>query len=134
MKEWQALSQMERLQPKEHPLPPPLPGQVAMPKPNASPTSSGHKPRTFCGKAVDVVDVNNASTDDLLTLPCMTVERVRMIEAYRREHETLATVEDVGRICSLKPHEVEKLRSRVSFSLAGNQRTESSAGKRVVDF
>ena len=134
MKEWQVLSQIERLQPKEQPLPPPLPGQVSMPKPTASPTKSSPNPRTFFGKAVNIVDVNNASTEDLLTLPCMTVERVRMIEAYRRQHEALAMVEDVGRICSLKPHEVEKLRSLVSFSSAGNQPTASSAGKRVVDF
>lgn len=134
MKEWQPLSQMERLQPREQPLPPPLPGQVSMPKPAASPARSGTTPRTFFGTPADLVDVNNASTSELLTLPCMNVERVRMIEAYRKQHEALATVEDVGRICSLKPHEVEKLRSRVSFSSVGNQQTASSAGKRVVDF
>jgi len=79
-------------------------------------------------------DVNSASEEDLALLPYMNQARISSILALRQRRQSFASVEDLGRVCSLKPHQIENLRPYVIFGTASSSSPLDMTGPRVVDF
>lgn len=134
MTQWERVAQIKRLLPKERAAPPPLPGKYV------EATGVKAEPRRLSDRtkrarpAAAQVDVNIASRDELLTLPFMTTARAKAIEKQRAEQQGLGSIEELGKLCSLKPHEVEALRDRTVFRLSAPTKAGTSIGKRIVDF
>ncbi|GAC1625664.1 MAG: hypothetical protein NVS4B2_04390 [Chloroflexota bacterium] len=61
------------------------------------------------------VDINSAPIDALLALPHVTLAMATALMGERALRGGFATVEEVGEFLFLQPHEVERLRDRVSF-------------------
>ncbi|MBN2566150.1 MAG: DUF4339 domain-containing protein, partial [Candidatus Eisenbacteria bacterium] len=81
-----------------------------------------------------LVDINSAEADRLVLLPSMTLAHARLIEKERQARLGFTTVEEVGRLLGLQPHQVERLRPLVTFSVYSPAGGAAPAGKRLIDF
>lgn len=134
MTQWERVAQIKRLLPRERAAPPPLPGTAVGSTGVKAESRRGAGRTKRLPSMATQVDVNIASRDELLTLPFMTAARAKAIEKQRVEQQGLSSVEEIGKLCSLKPHEVEALRHRTVFRLSAPTKAGTSIGKRVVDF
>ena len=107
MDEWVALSTVRELMPAKKPAPPPLPSGPT--KVLSSPNPSLKKP--------DTVDVNLCRLESLLPLPGMNRDRVLLIKKYRQERGPLLSLEEVARLCKMRPDEAAHLNGLLSFSV-----------------
>lgn len=82
------------------------------------------------------VDLNNASLDELLTLP--NINQVDAEELIRERDRSIGfeTVEQVGHFLELQPHQIERLKKKVVLKPYKGQGSKlmTSARKRVIDF
>ncbi len=90
------------------------------PSPSAVPQRSG-------------VDLNNASEQDIASLPGVGVIVAKRAVGLRESRGGFHTLEDFGQALNLKPHVVERLRPLVSVS-PPQQFGRSDSSGRVVDF
>ncbi|PJI07517.1 MULTISPECIES: DUF4339 domain-containing protein [Clostridium] len=81
---------------------PPLPDEINMSSQN--------------DKKTDKIDINNCSLDDLLNLDCMNLKNSKLILDKRKDGMVFNSVEDVGQLLQLKPHQVEEIREKLSFN------------------
>lgn len=81
-----------------------------------------------------LVDVNNASVEDLLSLEAMTLERAELLISERASRLGFACVEEVGEVLGLQPHQVERLRGQVRIGEFKRDGPVTSARGRVIDF
>lgn len=63
------------------------------------------------------VDLNTASRDEIAALPGMTTERCDSVIAARRQRGRLRNLDDLVGVAGLKPHELVRIRDRVTFSV-----------------
>lgn len=99
--------------PPPPPPPPPAPGMAPPPPPPAA-ASGG-------------MNVNSASVDELLGLPGVTRDAAERLVRERARRGGFATVEEVGEVLGLQPHQVEELRGEVELG-------RGARAGRVVDF
>ena len=107
MDEWVALSTVRELMPAKKPEPPPFPSgpTKVLPAPSPSP------------KKLATVDVNLCRLESLLPLPGMTRDRVLLIKKYRKERGPLLSLEEVARLCKMRPDEAANLNGLLGFSV-----------------
>lgn len=134
MTQWERVAQIKRLLPRERATPPPLPGTATESSDVGADSRRGAARSKPVRSSAVQLDVNVASREELLTLPFMTTARVKAIEKQRTEQHGLSSIEELGKLCSLKPHEVEALRDRTVFRLSAPTKAGTSIGKRIVDF
>lgn len=135
MAEWASLSAVPHLVPKKKSAPPPIPKRSTdaasapplpqRPRPTAAAASQAMPASTSAS------DVNSCSADEMLSLPGMTKSRVAAVVAHRKERGPIQSLDELGSVCGMKPHEVHRLRGRIGFGL---QPAGAGAGRRVVDF
>ncbi|MBN1459191.1 MAG: DUF4339 domain-containing protein [Armatimonadetes bacterium] len=102
--------------------------------PTGLPTD-GIKTRFVDGeRGSELVDINSAEADRLVLLPSMTLAHARLIENERQARLGFTTVEEVGQLLGLEPHQVERLRPLVTFSVYSPAGGVAPAGKRLIDF
>jgi DNA uptake protein ComE-like DNA-binding protein len=73
------------------------------------------------------VDVNNAPLEDLLALPGMTRARAERVVQERGARGGFTDVDQLGQLLGLQPHQVQRLRPRVTFGRVAPR-------ARMVDF
>lgn len=136
MAEWKPVSSVSRLLPTERPAPPPTPPLGTIRSRLAPPAANRAAPATTPPRVSTTppIDVNSASAEQLLGLPFMTVARVKAVTRAREASQGLASVDDLIRVCSLKPHEADELGPRVAFHAMAPGKSGAVLGKRVVDF
>ncbi|RXZ77883.1 DUF4339 domain-containing protein [Paenibacillaceae bacterium] len=76
------------------------------------------------------VDVNRASQEQLLNLPSIGIVGAKRIIQERSSSGGFATVEEIGTLLGLKPHQVERLRPLTVFSPLNDRNPVG----RIVDF
>lgn len=99
--------------------PPPVPAGYA---PAVSPA-----PSQAAASAEQPVDVNNAPLEDLLALPGMTRARAERVVQERGTRGGFTDVDQLGQLLGLQPHQVQRLRPRVTFGRVAPR-------ARMVDF
>jgi hypothetical protein len=85
-------------------------------------------------KQRQLVDLNNASLDDLLYLPGLALESARQLIHERQSRLGFQSVEEVGELLGFSPHKVQRLRERVRIEPFVGTGHTTSARRRVVDF
>jgi hypothetical protein len=91
--------------------PPPVPAAHA-PAASPAPVSARAAPAAM---AEEPVDVNNAPLEDLLVLPGMTRARAERVVQERGTRGGFTDVDQLGQVLGLQPHQVQRLRPRVTF-------------------
>ncbi len=137
MSEWQPVSSISRLLPTERPAPPPTPalGTIRSRLPSTTPSVAVRPvPMTATVGTAQTVEVNSASAEQLLRLPFMTLARVKAIVKGRQASHGLSSVDDLIRLCVLKPHEADQIAPRVVFHAMAPGKSGAVLGKRIVDF
>lgn len=136
MSEWQPVASISRLLPTERPAPPPTPplGTIRSRLPSVTPKVAAWLPTAAKVSSAPPVEVNSAPAEQLLRLPFMTVDRVKAILHGRKASQGLSSLDDLIRICSLKPHEADQIGPRVVFHAVVPSKSGGILGKRVVDF
>lgn len=113
-------------------LPPPPPTSVKMPPPlTTAPSLDNIEKTTIEDKSP--VDLNNASMDDLLVLPGITIVKAKKIIDERNKRGGFKTIEDVGHFLDFQPHQVERLKEKAVLNSYQLKDVTSVKG-RVVDF
>jgi DNA uptake protein ComE-like DNA-binding protein len=54
--------------------------------------------------------------DELLGLPGINLDQARLLVSQRERRRFFSSVEEVGELLQLQPHQVEKIRSRIVIS------------------
>lgn len=137
MSEWQPVSSISRLLPTERPAPPPTPplGTIRSRLPSAKPSVAVRAaPMPASTSTTPPVEVNSASAEQLLRLPFMTLARVKAIVKGRQASNGLSSLDDLIRLCVLKPHEADQIAPRVVFHAMTPGKSGTVLGKRIVDF
>jgi hypothetical protein len=136
MSDWQPVASISRLLPTERPAPPPTPplGTIRSRLPSAAPKVAAWLPTAAKVSSAPPVEVNSASAEQLLRLPFMTMDRVKAVLHGRKANQGLSSLDDLIRICSLKPHEADQVGPRVVFHAVVPGKDGGVLGKRVVDF
>ncbi|MDR0578430.1 MAG: helix-hairpin-helix domain-containing protein [Candidatus Accumulibacter sp.] len=77
----------------------------------------------------NLIDVNVADYDELLTLPGIGAAEAKMILAERATGRNFSSLSELSEFLNLKPHKTEQLKGRVTFS-GGNTpiRPQKTAG------
>lgn len=109
---WLPLTQVPELAPLAAP-----PASTIAPPPPVAPPAEQER-----------VDVNTAEADDLLVLPGMTLALAARLVHERQVRGGFRDVEQVGQALRLQPHQVERIRDRVTFGRI------AASSARVVDF
>ncbi len=135
MSEWTPLASVSHLIPQKKLSPPALPKRSAdgsspppLPQRQPPPTKA---PPTDKPSGAYAIDVNCCAADDLLVLPGMSKARAAAVALHRTKHARISSLDELGGVCGMKPHEVQRLKGKVSFGL---EATGVGAGRRVVDF
>ncbi len=77
------------------------------------------------------IDLNHAPVDDLLSLPAISLPNSQKLIKERELRAGFDTVEEAGHFLSLQPHQVERLKQRVTVEPYRGTRPSSG---RVIDF
>ena len=139
---WLPFSKVQELNVRARPAvpaPPPEKVSVPPPPPPQSPVGQlGVSELDFTESEAPVlaaqVDINNASLDDLLNLPGLTLASAKRLMDERQTRLGFATIEEVGVVLNLRPHTVQRLRERVVLKRFIGSGPVTSARGRVVDF
>lgn len=134
MAEWSPLASVPHLVLKRKPSPPALPSRPASgnsppPLPRREAPVAKSQPAAKPSGAQSI-DINSCQADELLALPGMTKARAAAVASHRSKQLQIRTLDELGSVCDMKPHEVQRLKGRVSFGLEAT----ASASRRVVDF
>ncbi len=78
-----------------------------------------------------LLDLNHAPAEDLLALPAMSLSNSQKLIEERERRDGFDTVEEAGHLLGLQPHQVERLKQRVTLEPYTSVRP---GGGRVVDF
>jgi DNA uptake protein ComE-like DNA-binding protein len=78
------------------------------------------------------VNVNAAPLEDLLLLPGVAYASAEMLISERDRRSGFRNVEEIGSLLGFRPHETERLRSRITFQ--GDQSPFGRAAGRRIDF
>jgi phage shock protein PspC (stress-responsive transcriptional regulator) len=78
-----------------------------------------------------LLDLNQASEQELATLPGLTSLQVKQLVKTRTEKGGFRSLEEVAQLLSLKPHVVEQLRPLLQFGSVAQRGQETSSGRRV---
>ena len=112
------------------------------PRPSTSPKSPSVSPMQINGKRKTaapqptqpaIVDINNATIDQLLLLPGVSRGGAEMIIKERKLRRGFKNVEDVADVLSLQPHQAEQLKKAAKITPLIGLKPTSSALKRVLD-
>jgi hypothetical protein len=87
--------------------------QVKINTPKSAPASREHHHRSL-------IDINTASSEELLALPCIGVVGVGLILKRIQCGQSFGSLEELNDYLRLKPHETSQLRGRVCFSPRDN--------------
>jgi DNA uptake protein ComE-like DNA-binding protein len=135
MAEWSSLASMPHLVAKKKSSPPALPQRTAVgnsPPPLPQRQEPAVKsPSVAKSPEGGAIDVNACPVDGLLALPGMTKSRAAAVALHRSKHEPIRSLDELGSLCGMKPHEVQRLKGKVSFGLG---QAVAAASRRVVDF
>ena len=80
-----------------------------------------------------IVDINNATIDQLLLLPGVSRGAAETIIKERKLRRGFKTIEDVAEVLSLQPHQAEQLKKAAKVAPIEGAKTTSSARSRVLD-
>ena len=105
----------------------PLPKGVNTPATVVAPVTSPSPAPETAGSGR--IDLNAASVDALLVLPGITLASATRLVGERAKRGGFATLEEVGELLHLQPHEVERLRRFVAF----HPYTAPSSGASRID-
>ena len=75
------------------------------------------------------IDINNCKIEELLKIDCIDLKRANYFIEIRQKGKKFYTVEDIGNVLDLKPHEVEQLKNKIIFKLS-----KTLNGVRRIDF
>lgn len=82
-----------------------------------------------------IIEVNNATEQEIATLPGMTDILAKRVVALRQERGDFSSLDEFSAVLGLKPHIVERLRPLVAFSSHGAvQESETEQRTRKIDF
>jgi DNA uptake protein ComE-like DNA-binding protein len=95
-------------------------------------THPSHRPTgRSATQATSRLDLNHAPVDDLLSLPAISLPNSQKLVRERELRAGFKTVEEVGHFLGLQPHEVERLKQRVTVEPYSGPRP---SGGRVIDY
>lgn len=92
-----------------------VPRQAPAPAPAAAPPRSAPSPSPALDEG-SPVDITTAAPERLAELPGMTPARVSAVLAARAAHVRIRSLDDLGDVAGLQPHERLRLQDRVRFS------------------
>lgn len=83
-----------------------------------------------------VIDINDCSTEDLTSLPGITVIKAKKAETYRNEHNGFSSLDEFYKVIELQPHFMMQLEGKLTCSpLKKASSSDSKERKgRVLDF
>ena len=113
-------------------IPPPPPTSVQSPPPITTAPSFNNIGKTTT-EDQSPIDLNNASLDDLLILPGITIVKAKKLIDERNKRRGFKTIEDVGHFLDFQPHQVERLKEKAGLNSYQLKDVTSVKG-RIVDF
>ncbi|KYZ76189.1 hypothetical protein AXX12_07025 [Anaerosporomusa subterranea] len=94
-------------------------GPPPLPSPSLPPTREQLEPMgglSVSDELHGLLNINIATVDELLGLPGINLDQARFLVSQRERRRFFSSVEEVGELLQLQPHQVEKIRSRIVIS------------------